>query len=540
MKKSLHVWGIAALALALLAPTTATASGLTPKRPEKGNAAVSKEVVTLTPVTPIVSEIQSVPSEPITLVTSERASQSPVVLAQQSYDSYAPVPAYPYGSVADSAVSDPAAALEIDRLFAKIDVLEKRVPKAPDTKKGWSTPKLGGRLFIDALGVNQNRPSVAQQGDIRNVAGFSEAMLTITGNGFDSFDYKMEVSFDSPAMSYSAPTSRNGVWLTDNWVGVKNLPLFGYVRVGHFKPEMGMGVPTSTLHTPLMTVSAPESSAAFSYSRRVGIASEHTFDNDRIRLFYGLFQEGAANADRFIITDGQGAIFNTRLTATPVFENEGRKVVHIGGSYSYVAIRNTFDAATGTMLNRASASLTPGGMAGYLPATLSTGTFDCDHQNRGAFEFAYQNGRFSLVSQLFATEYAAFQNSLNNRTAYGATVEFKYFLNDAFRTYNQKSGTFGAVKMKNNFHPFKCGEYNLVDGWGAWQFVAQWGYMDLTDWRADVNAAGYQNDLVLGLNWFWNPNIRWIFEYVHSEQNIGTDRNKCAQDIFATSLRLYY
>jgi phosphate-selective porin len=94
--------------------------------------------------------------------------------------------------------------------------------------------------------------------------------------------------------------------------------------------------------------------------------------------------------------------------------------------------------------------------------------------------------------------------------------------------------------MKNNFHPFESGCWNLVDGFGAWQAVFQWSYLDLEDWRATAATAGHMNDYAAGLSWHWTPQMRWAFQYVRSEQSVGSNYTRKSQDIFATSVRVVF
>ncbi len=410
---------------------------------------------------------------------------------------------------------------ELERLAAELDKVKKDTKK-PDGKKGWESPKITGRLFLDTYALEQNDRSFDHYGDLQNKAGVREMQIAVSGKGFDSFDYKMEFSL--------APNTGR-VNLVDNWIGVKNLPLLGYVRAGHFKPETGLTYPASALHTTLTEFTGPTS--AFGFGRRFGVAAEETFCKDRIRLFYGIFQEGATNTNRYIQEDNQGQVFNVRLSAAPVFEKEGRHVLHLGGHWSYASTKDGSTSVSGNV-----------GSIAWLPTSISTGstsndTFACNHHNRAGIELAYQRGAFAVQSEAFVGEYAGYKNQ-PGRTATGAYVELKYFLTGEHRSYDLKKGMFGAVKMKNNFHPHKVGDWNLVDGFGAWQVVVQWSYLDLGDWRDVSTRAGQQNDVTLGLNWFWTPNIRWIFEYVHSEQNISGYRGNTSEDIFGTSLRLHF
>jgi phosphate-selective porin OprO/OprP len=406
----------------------------------------------------------------------------------------------------------------LDRLTADIEKLKKDTKK-PDTKKAWSSPKISGRLFLDSYTVDEDAKITT--GRLQNKAGIREMQFAITGNGFDAFDYKLELSL--------APNGGR-VNLVDNWIGVKNVPLLGYVRAGHFKPETGLAYPTSALHTPLTEFVAP--SGTFGFGRRFGVSSEHLFAQDHIRLFYGVFQGAATNTDRFIQDDNQGTVFNIRLTAAPIYENEGRQVFHVGGHWSYVHSQN----------DSASLSIQPGGISWYS-SLLGTGNFANNNHHRAGLELALQNGPLSVSSEWYFARYADHATQTlgysPERTANGGYVELGYFLTDDHRSYQLKSGTFNAAKVKHNFHPFKSGEWNLVDGFGAWQLIFQWGYLDLLDWR-NGNNGGRQNDLTFGVNWFWTSNIRWIFEYVHSQQNIGSNHQYRNEDIFGTSLRLHF
>jgi phosphate-selective porin OprO/OprP len=317
--------------------------------------------------------------------------------------------------------------------------------------------------------------------------------FAITGNGFDSFDYKLELSL----------ASDNGrVNLVDNWIGVHNVPLLGYVRAGHFKPETGLAYLVSALHTPLTEFAGP--SGTFGFGRRFGVSSEHLFAQDHIRLFYGVFQGDQTNSSRFIQDDNPGAIFNIRLTAVPIYENEGRQVFHIGGHWSYIHSRN----------NETSLSIQPGAISWYS-SLLGTGTFANNNHHRAGLELALQNGPLSISSEWYFAGYADHTTRTlgyaPDRTATGGYIELGHFLTNDHRSYQLKSGTFSAAKVKHNFHPFKSGDWNLVDGFGAWQLVLRWSYLDLLDWRNAQNNGGRQNDLTFGINWFWTPNIRLIF-----------------------------
>ncbi|MGL4593828.1 MAG: OprO/OprP family phosphate-selective porin [Thermoguttaceae bacterium] len=491
-------------------------AGLTPK---KANRTPKSVVLAQQPPKAklISSERLSIPSAFKTVESSNEEISKSVEVGQQTTGMVVPetLPSAIYvaeGPAAPLDASDAYVHSELNRLTKEIDKLKKDTKK-PDTKKVWGAPKVSGRIFLDAYSASnsQNAPNYV------NKAGMRDFQLAASGTGFDIFDYKLEIGL---------PTSGGAVTIVDNWLGIKNIPLFGYVRAGHYKPETGLNYPASSLATDLTEFSGPAST--FGLGRRIGVSSETLYCKDRVRLFYGFFQEGATNLDRYIQQNEQGNVLNMRLSAAPIYKEDGKYLLHIGSSWSYV------NTNTGTT----SLSMQPGGI-GWYTASLGTGNFMNQHNNRYGLEAAFQANRLAVQSEAFWAQFDGFGTQKSNN-AFGAYVTFKYFLSNAFRSYDLKKGMFSSVKQKCNFHTVSECDRFFIDGWGAWQAVMTFSYLDLNDWRATTARAGDQNDITLGLNWFLTPNIRWIFEYVHSEQNIGTTHRNASEEILGTSLRFHF
>ena len=77
-----------------------------------------------------------------------------------------------------------------------------------------------------------------------------------------------------------------------------------------------------------------------------------------------------------------------------------------------------------------------------------------------------------------------------------------YFLTGENRTY--KGGLFGRVKPKKNFG---------AGGPGAWELAARYSHLDIAD---EAVEGGELDDITLGVNWYLNPNTRFMFNYVHA------------------------
>ena len=400
---------------------------------------------------------------------------------------------------------------ELERLNSEVQKIKKDTAK-PDTRKAFSAPKVNGRFFFESFSMGE------ENSDYQNKAGLRELRLTLTGNGYKSFDYKAEFNF-----------SGGSVNIVDMWVGAKNVPGLGYFRAGHFIVETSSAFLSGTTN-PALTEAVPPMSA-FSLQRRLGMSMEHLFAQDRIRWFCGVFQGQAINRPPYYISDdNQGYILNTRLSAAPYYADGGRYLLHIGGSYAYVA--------------------TPLGISSYvggnnwLPVTMTTGTPASGQHHRSSLELIYQMGPLAAHSEAFFAQYEAADK---HRLAKGVGVELTYFLTGEHRVYNLSNGSIGAAQVRHPFHPFQHGDWNLVDGLGAWQFVTQYSYVDLGDWRINDNlnpaigaVGGLQHDLTFGLNWFWNPNLRWTFAYTHAQQNRSTQYVHSHQDIFGVSVRMHW
>lgn len=87
------------------------------------------------------------------------------------------------------------------------------------------------------------------------------------------------------------------------------------------------------------------------------------------------------------------------------------------------------------------------------------------------------------------------------------------------RAYVPSSASYSGVRPARPFAPGR-------GGWGAVELAARVSYTDLVDHYTPHLAAadqpfmvngGRQTTYTLGLNWFWNANMLWKFNYIHSD-----------------------
>ena len=120
------------------------------------------------------------------------------------------------------------------------------------------------------------------------------------------------------------------------------------------------------------------------------------------------------------------------------------------------------------------------------------------------------------------TEY--FQATLDPVVAATADVDLKgyyvnvsYFLTGEHRPYSRSAGTFGRVKPFENFFRVRDCDGCVQTGLGAWELAYRYSHIDLDD---GISTGGQATDNTIGVNWYWNPYSRVMFNYVMS----STDR----------------
>ena len=386
--------------------------------------------------------------------------------------------------------------------------LEKKADK-PAASKGWSAPKVGGRFFMDYVtATNQDWDGLplGNNAAAQNWFGFREARLTLTGTGYDFLDYKFELGFEKNA-SYNASYK-------DIFLGVQHVPFLEYVRIGHqYVEDAGSEICNGTTNYTFMEAPAPAGQQFM--SRRLGVTSRHLFAEDRVRMFFGVYNASNVSDSHFRKADSQGILFNTRLTMAPVFCQDGRRLFLVGAYYNFV----DSTASRSPAFNR------PGGWDVYPSKDL--GSFYSDRYQKAGFEAVCQAGRFCVQTDMFLQHYADVNNGttgIGNQTNYGGFIMARLFLtqND-YRKYNLKSACWDGVDISRPFKFEDGSGVNWPSGCGAWELAGMYGVYDSfvfsTTVPAAVNANMMNQQVGAALNWYWNPNVKWALNYIHDMSN---------------------
>jgi phosphate-selective porin OprO/OprP len=271
----------------------------------------------------------------------------------------------------------------------------------------------------------------------------------------------------------------------------------GNFRVGHFKEPFSLEELTSSKYITFMERGLPN---AFAIGRNTGLGIFNTAFDKRMTWAVGAF----IDADDFGNSIGGGE-YNValRVTGLPWYEEKGRRLVHLGTSYSY---GNTPDDAV-RFRERPEAHL--------APRYVDTGTFDAKNRNFVGFEAALVYDSLSVQGEVTGAFVDRKASGVDDPNFGGAYIYASYFLTGEHRPYKTSSGTFTNLKPENNF-------LNGEGGLGAWEVAARYSHIDLDD---EGIRGGTLNDFTLGLNWYLNPNYRVSFNYIRAHLNGVGDTN---------------
>lgn len=378
---------------------------------------------------------------------------------------------------------------------------------------------VGGRTQFDAawfsVADNLNGP-LATTG-LSNFYGdgvdFRRARLRVDGTMYEVVDWAAEYDFVNAIRvvnnaQNNATTDHTVTAFTDLWWTIKSLPAVGNIRIGSQKEAIGFEHLVSSRYLPFMERSFNQDSfygGAFN-GFTPGIQAFNAVLDERATWSLGAFKP-TDNVFSTSTFDGDYSIVG-RLTALPWYVEEGKGLLHVGGSFRQATTVNSRTRYRTRGPVRA-------GLASQWPIPADTGTFFGEDQwwLNGELVGVYGPITFQaeyLTSFLNSASLTQGGPELGTVTYHGGYVQLLYFLTGEHDQYNRKTGFFERVKPAENvfFVPSERG--GTAMGLGAWQVGARYNFLDLND--QGVNG-GILHDMTAGLNWFWNPNMKMQFNY---------------------------
>jgi phosphate-selective porin len=362
---------------------------------------------------------------------------------------------------------------------------------------------------------------------------FRRVRPNFNGGFWEIGEFNVEIKMESV---------QNGLLgMDDVWVGVKDIPFIGTVRLGHFHLPHGLEADMYSSSKPMTFFEVYSGNNAFFGGERTGsgIMFTNSFLSDRMTYnVTGYRPENASNGDDIALGDYAAIL---RLTGLPIYENDGRCLLHLGGSATWRHARNGFASfnTDAELIDRVggdngysnpvtvTTAGVPGVVTGFAPAPgnktawVSTGTLGATSTNIFGGELLYINGPFSVQAEY---DWAFIDNAIvggKNKGNIGFTggyIQLGYFLTGENRTYDKRLGRLGAEYIARANTPFwlvrgEDGRFNY--GLGAWELAARFSRLDLND---PAVKGGILDQWEAGVNWHLNNNLRLQFMYLHAER----------------------
>jgi phosphate-selective porin OprO/OprP len=401
---------------------------------------------------------------------------------------------------------------------------------------------LGGRLMTDDTWWSQSAnlrraatlPANSPQtlvtgvgpgiGDLQDGAFIRRARVVADGTIYKNIDFKVEFDFEN----------YNSIAFDESYVGARNLPFVGMVRVGQMHVPFGLEAYTSSRFLPQMERSPLFD--AFYQEFAPGIFTNTTFLDERVTMQHMVHKiDNFQQFNGASFGDGKWA-YSGRVSALPWYEEDGRYLLHLGFAYQWRKGSTPQDFNGGTTLTtlpnpsvttdtdlvrfRARPSIRDSiGLQGDGTRVVDTGNIIADHVNSVNGEFLWYQGPFWVQSEI---EYSQVNNAVypaSNRATqrgdlnfWGTYVQTGFFLTGESRGYDKPMGKYGRVVPKTNFFLVRddCG--NVSCGPGAWELTYRFAYLDLND---KTVLGGLYSEHTVGVNWYWNSNIKFQFNYIN-------------------------
>ncbi len=340
--------------------------------------------------------------------------------------------------------------------------------------------KFGGRIQLDHAYFNQNDELDASYGPLESTTGteFRRLRFFISGTIYQSVEFKLNVDF-------AGGESR----LKDAYIGVKNIPGVGRIRVGHMKEPLRFDALTSSKYITFMERAIP---ADFANERNNGILLMNDFFNQKLSYQTGVFR----NADSFGNDKGadHDIAWTSRITTLVINNVEKERLLHFGATYSYrKPDREEYHISVRPKSHLSRKYIS----TGEIPEVETSQILN--------FEAAYSNGPFTVQAEYLTTavkqRVSSTSETYNFKNYY---VQASYFITKEHRPFKSSYSTWGRLKPKHYF-------MNGNKGIGAWEVALR--FTD-TNLNSKNIMGGEQSDITLGLNWYLNSATRIMLNQV--------------------------
>ncbi len=351
-------------------------------------------------------------------------------------------------------------------------------------------------LWVFSIGVNAEEMTVNVAGALQVDAGlFDEdvtpldsgtevrrARLGANGEIDDNWSYKVEFEF-------VGDSNVKDVWIryTADW---------GKVTIGQTKVPFSLNVLTSDKYTTLMERAMVAST--FGPERRLGVRWEHALPGWYLAaMVFGKEANQDVNGDQGVGFAGR-AVWNTQ---------NDKALYHVGLNAMWMEPESTEDD-TFVYEARPQSHVTNERLVSVTVTQANSST-------SLGLELAARWGSLSAQAEVIGAEV--------DQTAAGVS-------DPGFNGY------YGFISWfpGGDIRPYKDGVFGRVMANKAWEFAIRYSYIDLDD---GVFSGGEETNTTLGVNYYVNPKLRFMANYMHADVKNGVNGDE-KPNVFALRMSM--
>ena len=400
--------------------------------------------------------------------------------------------------------------------------------KEDDAKK--PSVKVSGRLQYEADFFDQNDASKARVGNMRNGTDLRRAWIGVSGS-YKQFNYKCNFDLAPSALAFK-----------DVYLGIKELPWLGDMRIGYFKEpssvEQLTGVHQMWFNDRPLSMSGISS---YMQNRALGIEFSNGSRVEDFLWTVGFFQN-CSDAVHKHYDDGydpgdarSGEGVTARFVKILWDCPDCGQILHIGSSFTYKAWNPDEKINWGTR---------PEDDLGLK--VVETGVFyGTTDTYMVSPELVFTNNSFAVIAEY---NYIRLKNrDMDDMNIHGGHVSVSYMLTGERYNYSKSTGTLTYIKPNVDFVR-RCENGVFQTGTGAWQALYRFSWIDyrqmplLAGVNGDLSKVGICYDHTFGLNWQMSQTFRIVFNFIlsNNEYKYGTLNKSGHVNVFTTSVQMYF
>ena len=402
--------------------------------------------------------------------------------------------------------------------------------KEDDAKK--PSVKVSGRLQYEANFFDQNDTSKSRAGNMRNGTDLRRAWIGVAGS-YKQFNYKCNFDLAPSSLAFK-----------DVYLGIKELPVLGDMRIGYFKEPSGVEQLTG-VHQMWFNDRPLSMSGISSYMQNRALGIEFS-NGSRVEDFlwtFGFFQNCSDTIHKHY-DDGydpgdarSGEGVTARFVKILQYCPEMGRVFHVGASFTYKSWNPGESMNWGT---RAENDLGR--------KCIETGAF---YGTTDTFmvspELVFTNNSFAVIAEYNYIRLKNSDEAIGDMNIHGGHVSLSYMLTGEHYNYQKSTGTLTFIKPNVDFVR-RCENGMLNCGSGAWQVLYRFSWIDyrqmplLAGADGEKSKVGIAYDHTFGLNWQMSQTFRVVFNYILSndEYKYGTLNKSGNVSVFTTSVQMYF